>query len=169
MNAILEWFGFDLGHFNEVSINLATKDRLFALTLILVLIPPSLWFFWTSLRRIQSPSRKVFLISLRMLSFFLLVFIFFKPDLEFKQSHVLKNSIAVLIDDTKSMSIKTFPLEVPRIDFVHQALKNNRDVFESLAKNFQVDYFFASDQIEPILLAELESRYYPQKSITESF
>ena len=167
MNTLIEWFGLDSGQFNEVTLNFVTKDMSLVWILALVLVPLALWFFWTSLKRIQSPLRKIFLISLRLLTFLLLVFILLKPELEFKKSHILKNSIAVLVDDTKSMSVKTFPLEIPRVDFVRQALEKNREKLELLKNNFQVDFFFASNQIEPISSTELKERYRPKKSITD--
>ena len=104
---------------------------------------------------------------MRALTFALLVFILLKPELELKKSHTLKNSIAVLVDDTKSMSVKTFPLEIPRVDFVRQALEKNREKLELLKNNFQVDYYFVSNQIEPIASTELKERYHPQKPITD--
>ncbi|MEE1550454.1 MAG: hypothetical protein V1244_02385, partial [Nitrospinaceae bacterium] len=167
MNILIEWFGLDPEQYNEVAMNLAAKDLSPVWIIVLVLAPLALWFFWTSLKRIQSPARKIFLIALRALTFVVLVFMLLKPELEFRKSHTLKNNIAVLLDDTKSMSIKTFPSEIPRIDFVRQTFEKNRDVLESLKKNFQVDYYFASNQIEPASLAELKNRYRPKKTNTD--
>ena len=95
MNTLIEWFGLDSGQFNEVTLNFVTKDMSLVWILALVLVPLALWFFWTSLKRIQSPLRKIFLISLRLLTFLLLVFILLKPELEFKKSHILKNVIVL--------------------------------------------------------------------------
>ncbi len=149
MKVLIEFFGLDPGQFNEVGLSLATKDLSYAWILTLFVVPLALWFFWVSLKRIHSPFRKILLISLRALTFFLLIFILLQPELEFKKSHILKNSIAVLVDDTKSMSIKTFPSEQSRADFVRQAFETNQGVLESLANIFQLDYYLISDQIEP--------------------
>ena len=100
MNILIEWFGLDPDQFNEVTLSLSAKDFSPAWILVLILAPLALWFFWTSLKRMHSPFRKAFLISLRGLTFFLLVFILLKPELEFKKSHILKNRIAVFVDDT---------------------------------------------------------------------
>ena len=128
MKVLIEFFGLDPGQFNEVGLSLATTDLSYAWILTLFVVPPALWFFWVSLKRIHSPFRKALLISLRALTFFLLVFILLQPELEFKKSHILKNRIAVLVDDTKSMSIKTFPSEQSRADFVRQAFETNQGV-----------------------------------------
>ena len=167
MKILIEWFGLDPDQFNEVTLSLSAKDFSPAWILVLILAPLALWFFWTSLKRMHSPFRKAFLISLRVLTFFLLVFILLKPELEFKKSHILKNRIAVLVDDTKSMLIKTFPSEQPRIDLVRQTFEKNWDALESLGNTFQVDYYFASNQIEPISLVELRGRYRPKKTHTD--
>lgn len=167
MNILIEWFGLDPDQFNEVAMNMAAKDLSLVWILALVAAPLALWFFWTSLKRIQSPIRKIFLIALRVLTFAVLVFMLLKPELEFKKSHTLKNSIAVLLDDTKSMSIKTFPSETPRIDFVRRTFEKNRNMLESLKEKFQVDYYFASSQISPTSYAELGNRYQPKKAITD--
>ena len=158
MNTLIEWFGLDSGQFNEVTLNFVTKDMSLVWILALVLVPLALWFCWTSLNQIGSQLLKTFLISLRLLVFLLLVFLVLKPELEFKKSRILKNNIAGLVDDTKSMSIKSFPSENPRIDFVRQTLKKNRGELESLKNNFQVDYYFVSERIEPVVSTEIQER-----------
>ena len=167
MKVLIELFGLDPDQFNEVSLSFATKDSSFAWILVLFVVPLALWFFWTSLKRIHSSLRKILLICLRTLTFFMVVFIFLQPELEFKKSHTLKNRIAVLVDDTKSMSIKTFPSEQSRIDFVRQAFEKNQGALESLADIFQFDYYLISDQIEPISSIGLGGRHSPKKTKTD--
>jgi len=167
MSDLIKWFSLDPNQFNEVTLNLAAKDISLIWILALVFVLLALWFCWTSLNQIGSQLLKTFLISLRLLVFLLLVFLVLKPELEFKKSRILKNSIAILVDDTKSMSIKSFPSENPRIDFVRQTLKKNRGELESLKNNFQVDYYFVSDRIEPVVSTEIQERYSPVKSITD--
>ena len=147
MKVLIEFFGLDPVQFNEVGLSLSTKDLSYAWILILFVVLLALWFFWISLKRIHSPFRKTFLISLRALTFFLLIFTLLQPELEFKKSHILKNKIAVLVDDTKSMSIKTFPSEQSRAEIIRQAFRTNQGVLESLANVFQLDYYLISDQI----------------------
>ncbi|MFQ5671770.1 MAG: glutamine amidotransferase [Nitrospinales bacterium] len=105
---------------------------------------------------------KAFLYGLRVISFLLLLLILFKPELEFNKSRIQKNSIAVLLDDSKSLAIKTFPEEKPRFDIVRRVLKKNRDYFENLKKDFQVDFYFASDRITAVPGSDIESRYRVQ-------
>jgi len=167
MKVLIEFFGLDPVQFNEVGLSLSTKDLSYAWILILFVVPLALWFFWISLKRIHSPFRKTFLISLRALTFFLLIFTLLQPELEFKKSHILKNRIAVLVDDTKSMSIKTFPSEQSRAEIVRQAFGTNQGVLESLANVFQLDYYLISDQIEPTYSFSSGGHYSPKKTNTD--
>ncbi|MCH8157001.1 MAG: hypothetical protein IID18_04495 [Nitrospinae bacterium] len=167
MNVLVEWFGLDPAEFNEVGLRWTMQDLTSVWIVVLILVPLALWFSWTSLQRIQSLPRKIFLIALRAFTFAVLVFLLLKPELEFRKSHALKNTVAVLLDDSKSLSIKTFPSEAPRIDFVRRTLEKNREVLESLREKFQVDYFLVSDRIEPIPSAEIPGRYRPKNASTD--
>ncbi len=133
MSVLVEWFGLDPAEFNEVGLRWAMQDLTLVWIVVLVLVPLALWFFWTSLQRIQSPARKIFLIALRTFTFAVLVFLLLKPELEFKKSHSLKNHIAVLLDNSKSLSIKTFPAETPRIDLVNKTLQSELQKIHALA------------------------------------
>ncbi len=172
MSTLIEWFGLDPAEFNEIGLRWVTEDLAPVWLVVLVLVPVALWFFWTSLGRIQSPTRKTFLIVLRTLTFAVLVFLLLKPELEFRKSQMQRNAVVVLLDDSKSLSIKTFPSETPRIDLIRQALEKNYKILESLKDDFQVDYFLASDRIEPIPAVEIPGRYRaktPNTDITEIF
>ncbi|SVD39201.1 uncharacterized protein METZ01_LOCUS392055, partial [marine metagenome] len=164
---MIELFGLDPEQFNEVSLSLATKDLPSGWVFLLFVFLLALWFFWTSLKRIHLPLRKTFIITLRIFVLSIVLFIFLQPELEFKKKHTLKNRIAVLVDDTKSMTIKTFPSEQSRIDFVRQAFKKNQNTLESLANIFQLDYYLISDQIESISSIGLDGRLSPKKISTD--
>jgi hypothetical protein len=132
-----------------------------------VLIVLSLWFFWTSLARVRSPWKKIFLYTLRVIVLLLVALVVLQPRLEFKKIQPLKNTIAVLIDDSKSMTIKTFPSEKPRGDLVRKVMAGNKDYFETLKQNYEVDFFFASDQINPVPLSNVMTNYQEQAVNTD--
>jgi hypothetical protein len=48
-----------------------------------VLIVLSLWFFWSSLSRVRSPWKKVFLYALRVFVLLLVAMVILQPQLEF--------------------------------------------------------------------------------------
>jgi uncharacterized membrane protein len=154
VNFLIELFGPSLAEYNEWDIQWAPENSQTLLSILGVLVPLALWFFWTSLARIPSRLKKVFLFSLRVFTFLLLGLLLLKPQLELTKSHSQKNSIAVLLDDSKSMSIQTFPTEEKRMARVQETLKANENYFAGLKKNFNVDTFFISDHIEPVSVVD---------------
>ena len=150
MNGLAKIFGFDSEDYDQWQVNWAPEDPWLIAISLGLMMPFALWFFWTSLRRVGSKPKKVFLFFLRVVTFVLLLVILLRPELEFKKSHSLKNHIAILLDNSKSLSIKTFPKEVPRIDLVRKTLESNKEYFDQLKKDFQVDTYFVSDGIEKV-------------------
>ena len=150
MNGLAKIFGFDSEDYDQWHVNWAPEDPWLIAISLGLMVPLALWFFWTSLRRVGSKPKKVFLFFLRVVTFVLLLVILLRPELEFKKSHSLKNHIAILLDNSKSLSIKTFPKEVPRIDLVRKTLESNKEYFDQLKKDFQVDTYFVSDGIEKV-------------------
>jgi uncharacterized membrane protein len=150
MNGLAKIFGFDPKDYDQWQVNWTPEDPWLIAISLGLMMPLALWFFWTSLRRVGSKPKKVFLFLLRVAAFALLLIILLRPELEFKKSHSLKNHIAVLLDNSKSLSIKTFPKEVPRIDLIKKTLESNKNYFDQLKKDFQVDTYFVSDEIEKV-------------------
>ena len=150
MNGLAKIFGFNPKDYDQWQVNWSPEDPWLIAISFGLIMPLALWFFWTSLRRVGSKPKKVFLFFLRVVTFVLLLVILLRPELEFKKSHSLKNHIAILLDNSKSLSIKTFPKEVPRIDLVRKTLESNKEYFDQLKKDFQVDTYFVSDGIEKV-------------------
>lgn len=159
MNILAELFGLPLKDFNEWEIRWRPDDSGWILVVLCILVPVALAFFWSSLSRIQSRNKRAFLLGLRVLVYAFLFLILFQPQLEFSQSRLLTNSIAVLLDDSKSLSIKTFPEEKSRLDIVRHVLESNREYFEKLQENFQVDFYFVSDKIASVAWDGLTEKY----------
>ena len=126
MMKFVKIFGFDPKEYDQWQINWAQEDQWLIAIFFGLMGPLALWFFWTSLRRIGSTPKKFFLFSFRILAFVFLLMILLRPELEFRKSHSLRNHIAILLDNSKSLSIKTFPKEIPRIDLVKKTLKFNQ-------------------------------------------
>ena len=167
MNFLIELLGASPAEYNEWSIQWAPENIELILTCLAVAVPLALWFFWTSMARIPSRLKKVFLFSLRVFAFILLALLLLKPQLVLKKSHSQENSIAVLLDDSKSMAIKTFPTEETRIDLVRKTILANREYFDSLKKDYNVETFFVSDHIDSIADDNLTERYQPRTPNTD--
>lgn len=148
MNELAKIFGFDPEKYDQWQINWVLEDPWMIVISLGLMVPLALWFFWTSLRRIGSTPKKIFLFSLRIFAFVFLLMVLLRPELEFKKSHSLKNHIAVLLDNSKSLSIKTFPKEISRVDLIRKTLEFNKKYFDQLKTEFNVDTYFVSDGIE---------------------
>jgi uncharacterized membrane protein len=159
VNWLATLWGEEWSEYNAWELHWAPEAWGGTFAFLAVLIVLSLWFFWTSLSRVRSPWKKLFLYALRVITLFLVALTVLQPQLEFKKIQPLKNTIAVLMDDTKSMGIKTFPSEKPRGHWVRRAMENNRDYFEKLKQSYKVDFFFVSDQIDSVPLANAVTAY----------
>jgi uncharacterized membrane protein len=166
VNFLIELFGLNLTEYNEWHIQWAAENSWVIFAVLGVSVPLALWFFWTSLKRISSRLKKVFLFGLRVFAFLLLGLLLLKPQLELQKSHSHKNSVVVLLDNSKSMAIKTFPSEEKRIDRVRETLKANKDYFDGLKKDFNVTTFFISDKTEP---ASLDGGHYQARRPNTDF
>ncbi len=164
---IAEWFDLDPEEFNQIDILWSGIDSPFLWLFLALTVPLSLWFFWTSLRRISSRPRKTFIIMLRIFAFALLAAILFQPQLEFKNNQTLKNHIAILLDDSKSMSVKSFPEEISRTELVKKWLERNADTLESWTRDYKVEYFFASDALNPASKKQLPDQLHARKPHTD--
>ena len=148
MNELVKIFGLDLKKYDQWQINWGLEDPWMIIISLGLMMPLALWFFWTSLRRVGSRPKKIFIFSLRIFAFVFLLIVLLRPELEFKKSHSLKSHIAVLLDNSKSLSIKTFPQEISRADLVRKTLKFNKKYFDQLKTEFNVDTYFVSDGVK---------------------
>lgn len=159
MNWLASLWGEEWSEYNAWELHWASDVWGGTFAFLGVLIVLSLWFFWTSLSRVRSPWKKIFLYALRVVVLLLVAMVVLQPQVEFKKIQPLKNTVAVLIDDSKSMTIKTFPSEKSRGDLVRKVMEGNRDYFEALKQDYEVDIFFASDQIDPVSLSNVVTGY----------
>ena len=159
MNRLATLWGEEWGEYNAWELHWTSDVWGGTFVFLGVLIVLSLWFFWASLSRIRSPWKKVFLYTLRVFVLLLVAIVVLQPQLEFKKIQPLKNTIAVLLDDSKSMTIKTFPSERPRGDLVRKVMEDNKEYFETLKQDYEVDFFFASDGIKPVPFSNVATGY----------
>lgn len=167
MNFIGKLFGQNWEEYNAWELHWALEGSRWILIALGVLAPLMLWFFWTSLRKVRNLPRKLFLYFLRVAVLALLALVILQPRLELKNIQPLKNSIAVLIDDSKSMTIKTFPEEVPRMQPVQKTLEANQPWLQQLGGKYNVDYYFVSDHIDAVRAGEVAVRYQPANVNTD--
>ena len=81
----------------------------------------------------------------------------------------MRNSVAVLLDNSKSLSIKTFPEEKSRMDLVVNTLTAGQQTLESLRQDFNLDFFLVSDHIQAISEKEIPKQTRDPKGIATDF
>jgi len=159
MNFLGKLFGQSWDQYNAWELHWVPDGKTWAFAALAVLIPVMLVFFWTSLSKITRRWKKILVYGLRLGALGLLVLVLLQPRLELKNIQPLKNTLAVLLDDSKSMSIKTFPSEETRRDQVQQVVTRHQEFFNGLRSRYDVEFFFASDHIEPVSQGEALGRY----------
>ncbi len=157
---LLSWLG--AGEYNAWELHWGAGDAFWPILILAILIPLTLWFFWFSLSNIPSRPKKFFLFGLRVATLILLLVVTLQPQLELKHVLPMRNTVAVLIDDSKSLGVKTYPQGEPRLELVKEALKGSREFFDELRETHQVDFYFFSDKLSPVSLDESFSRYRPR-------
>ncbi len=167
MNWLATLWGEEWSEYNAWELHWTSDVWGGAFAFLGVLIVLSLWFFWTSLSRVRSPWKKTFLYVLRVVVLLLVAMVVLQPQLEFKKIQPLKNTLAVLVDDSKSMTIKTFPSEKSRGDLVRKVLESNQEYFETLKQDYEVDFFFVSDHIDPVPLSNAVTDYQEEAVNTD--
>lgn len=92
---------------------------------------------WSLRRGIRSPGRAIFLGALRLAALALLVAMLSQPQLRREQITTLRPQLAVLVDDTKSMSERVDPAQPTRATRAGEWMKS----LAPLAKDFDVRLF----------------------------
>jgi len=167
VNILVKLLGLNPEEYNQWEIRWAQEELEAIAAALALVVPLALWFFWTSLSRVKSGPKKAILFSLRLMVFLLLLLLLLQPELALQKSHTLKNSIAVLLDNSKSLSIQTFPDEKPRIDLVRQVLEREQEYFQKLRESYNVDFYFASDRVAPVLTDAVLKAYRPTGIFTD--
>jgi len=167
VNYILNLLNIPSSEYNDWEIRLTSDLSNITWMALAVLFIGALFCFWSGLSRIRSTGKKYFILGLRFLTFSLLSFILFQPELELKKTRELKNTVAVLLDNSKSMSIKTFPEEITRATILTKTFEANRQYFENLKKIFRLEIYYSSDKLDPVSLADATRLYKPNETRTD--
>ena len=117
--------------------------------LLVVLIIAGVWWTYASTTRAVSKNWKTFFISLRSLVLILLLFCLLRPIMTIIQVSPQESYLAVVIDDSQSMSIQDLEGSQSRQQAVKQMLFDN-GVIDELADTFQIRLFSFDKQAQRI-------------------
>jgi uncharacterized membrane protein len=99
--------------------------------------------------------RRVMLVGLRGAAAVAAMVVFLEPAVELRQVAREPNRIAVLIDDSKSMSLAESPQGPTRIERVRRLLANSHSTFATWERDHKIDYYTFSETVSSTSLASL--------------
>ncbi|HEY5923413.1 MAG TPA: glutamine amidotransferase [Kofleriaceae bacterium] len=109
---------------------------------------------WRSSRG-ASPLRRATLIGLRGAAAVAAMVVFLEPAVELRQVAREPNRIAVLIDDSKSMSLAENPKGPTRIERVRRLLASSQSTLAAWEREHKIDYYTFSETVNTTSLAAL--------------
>jgi uncharacterized membrane protein len=166
VNPLTDWPSLLSGEYNW-RLQWSPEHPALVFTALAVLVPLTLWFFKSGLARVPSRAKRILLLAVRSAALALLALVTLHPQLEFRKSGVLKNSIAVLLDNSLSLSIRAETAGKRRIDWVREEMEKRRAFFAELRKTYDVDFYYFSDGLEPALEGEVAKGYRAVGSRTD--
>lgn len=135
----------------------------------LALVGVFLWLSYRASQSIESVWRRRFVLALRTVAVGLLGVIFFDPSIELLKTRKREQSLVILVDASRSMSLR-IPGEGTRIEHVRKLLHAHAEEIDRLERRFKVYYGFFDAVYQPTtrdnLLAVRAER--PQTLIGES-
>ncbi|MBI5124767.1 MAG: VWA domain-containing protein, partial [Planctomycetes bacterium] len=128
------------------SLSLTGAQEPWLKVLVVVLALLTLFFSWNSLRGVPSLRHRLQIFSLRLVAVTAIVLMILEPQLEMEEMARIKNTVALLIDHSRSMSLKD--KGESRLETIRKFLSGNADFLRSLGEDFEVNYFAFSDRLE---------------------
>lgn len=121
-------------------------------TLILILFSVVLYCALRNTKRIRVSKKRAVLISLRVVSFLLIVFILLNPALRVEQYREEKPHLAILVDRSWSMSLPEDESGISRIRAVRNFFQKHSDFFSKVERDFIVNYYVFDKSLKPVSL-----------------
>ncbi len=121
-------------------------------TLILLLFSVVLYAALRNTARIGASKKRAILISLRVASFLIIIFILLNPALRIEQYRNEKPHLAILIDHSWSMTLPEDESGTSRIVAVRNFFQSHRDFLSKIEKNFIINYYVFDRSLKPASL-----------------
>jgi len=160
MDSFLKFLGIQTHDYNAYEIQFLRPVPWWILIALATLIGVLIFFSARGVRGKISNKLRIFLFTLRVLVFFLLLISLLQPNLGLMKERFIKPIIAVLIDTSSSMNIKDMANDESRIDAVKRIFTSLREEgkLEALSRDQEVHFFQFSENLSPIDVANLENQ-----------
>ena len=143
------------GDFNEWSVVFRGLPQGLWAWLLWIGLAVVLWAAWRNLDRIPGRRQRVALYLLRIAGALLLVMMVLQPAIELRKVLWRKTHVAVLVDDSRSMSLKTGG-DISRSAAVQAWFEDHADQFAALSEKYFVDVFSFSETVAKTSLQSIE-------------
>ena len=110
---------------------------------------------WLASARIRSPWRRAMVVGLRTAAVATAFVVFLEPAVELRQVAREPNRIAVLVDDSLSMSLRDRGDGPSRFDRAKMVLASSSDTFETWRRDHLIDFYTFSAALSPLSLESL--------------
>ena len=160
LNAFLECFGYPVYPFASYSYEWSfsfSGAKGVWLVLVVVIACVSIFFSWQSLRKAKSLPKRIMLFSIRLITVVLIVLMVMQSGIDVQKFEKLNSSVVVMVDDSVSMSIINSDTKQGRADEVLQFIRKSGGYFDKLEKEFDVQYFTFSKDVQKVTRLELEN------------
>ncbi len=114
-----------------------------------VVVGAAMLFYWR-VRRALKPGVFALLLALRLLAVLVLLALFFEPVLSYERESAVRSDVAVLLDASKSMSVRDFPSQPDRLDLAKKELLEGGGLVERLSRRFNVRLYRFDSACEPL-------------------
>ncbi len=144
----------DISSFNEFKFKLGAELSPLMIVLITAAFFLFLYLAGRSTKGLKSKRRRVMLIAFRSIALAFILMIAFQPKIELRETKELKNSMAVLFDNSLSMSLEKDAKKLSRFETVKKYIEDNDSYFNKLEEDFNVDYYAFGKELKSTSLSE---------------
>ena len=106
--------------------------------------------FYVGVRRALKPGSLAVLIALRVLAAMTLLVLFFDPVLSYERESSVRSDVAIVLDTSKSMSVRDFPSRPDRLDLAKNELLGDAGLVARLSRRFNVKLYRFDAACEPV-------------------
>jgi len=145
----LEWLGVSTSGYNRLLLNFAGLKGPSGIWIgagLLALFAASGYFM---VRPLALRRRKIIILALHSAALAVALMIFLQPELRLAATQKLKSPVAVLIDDSETMSVFSGG-EKSRIQTAQDWVKKNRAFFSELSADYELRWFAFDEKLKPL-------------------
>jgi uncharacterized membrane protein len=131
----------DISAFNDFKFKIGADISTQMIALAIAAFFVFAYLSYKSVKDLKSRNKRLLLAALRTIALFFILFIIFQPKLELREVEKIKSKMAVLLDDSLSMSLKLDSKELSRYESLKKFISEDKGYFKKLEDDFDIDYY----------------------------